>query len=397
MQTQPQSVPMNELFDNLMTLCQTTDSFYYVDHVYDGTTYRVFSYRLASYTEFCLPGATECRGHTFAHVSYDDKQTMEWVLVSLPMQKFFNYSEHIGWGHLLDPQEIDFVMDKLDGSLISTVDGYATDSHPGLILKSKTSLTSQQAKDAWTWLSQPEQINYFQFVRHMVFCGYTINFEWISPNNQIVIPYSEQRLVVLNIRRHFENAEIGSYTPYREIKMLMHEYNVDTDKYLVKKYDIDNYEEFIKNAQHQKGIEGYVIVFKNGLWVKLKTDAYCTLHHVKDSVTNERRLWEACINEITDDLRAMFVDDPLCLERISKMEQKASTEFNKLHKMVYDFYETNKHLDRKSYAILGQQELNQYGVFSNAMNLYIGKPDNIKEYMIKNFKKFGINEITETE
>jgi hypothetical protein len=79
------------------------------------------------------------------------------------------------------------------------------------------------------------------------------------------------------------------------------------------------------------------------------------------------------------------------------MEVKAKALYNRLHKLVDDFYQTNKDLSRKDYAILGQQELKADGVFSQAMNLFLGKDMGLKEHMIKNYKAFGIVDTAVTE
>lgn len=76
-----------ELYDNLMQLVKTNEAFYYVDHVLNDIIYRVFTYRLASYTDFLEPDALECRGHMF-RVDGDGVE-----LVSLPLEKFFNLHE----------------------------------------------------------------------------------------------------------------------------------------------------------------------------------------------------------------------------------------------------------------------------------------------------------------
>ena len=87
---------MNEyqknLWNDLMTLVDESEAFFYVDQEYAGTWYRIFNYRLASYTEFMRPNGLECRGHTF-QISEEGKDATMLRLVSLPMEKFFNLYE----------------------------------------------------------------------------------------------------------------------------------------------------------------------------------------------------------------------------------------------------------------------------------------------------------------
>ncbi len=370
---------LSTLFTDLMALCEKYESFYFVDQTGpDGCLYRTFTYRLASFTEFQEQNAVECRGHTFRATKgvFDE---YDWHLASLPMQKFFNYGEHVGWGTEMDLNSIALIMDKADGSLISTV------KHNGgsLFLKSKTSFNSQQAKDATEWFYSDKGVGVRlgSYIVHDVM-GYTVNYEWVAPDNQIVIGYSEPRLIVLNAR----SMETGEYMS-RE--MLLDIFGDD----LVKGYDIpENPTEFMVEAEKMTGIEGFVICLENGLMFKHKTEAYCILHHLKDSVNSPKRLWEACINETADDLRALFKDDPISIKKIAMMEIKACAVYNSVHKVVHDFYNENKGLIRKDYAIKGQKELTADGTFSLAMNLYIGREANIKEFLVKNYKNYGISD-----
>ena len=120
---------MKNLYEQLKTLVETTEAFYMVEQVFKGVTYEVFTYRMASYTEFLLPSALECRGHTFSNGR----------LVSLPMQKFFNLGEN-PMTMELDLSKVIQIENKLDGSLISTVDMGGS----RFTLKSKTAFESDR-------------------------------------------------------------------------------------------------------------------------------------------------------------------------------------------------------------------------------------------------------------
>lgn len=359
------------LYQNLMNLCESTDSFYFIDHTVNDNHYRVFTYRLASFMDFQKPSALECRGHTFLITKYGP------TLVSLPMNKFFNYDEHIGWGKSIDLSGKLMIQDKLDGSLISTVSNMN-----GILLKSKTSFTSEQATDATNWLNSRENERFKNKIQQIVAWNHTVNFEWTSPNNTIVIGYPEPRLTVLNVR---SNAD-GSYLPYEQM------IDIFENKNVVSLYDppSDPYR-FIEDIRSAVGIEGVIIYTNSGLIVKHKTDAYTHTHRFKDSVTNDRKLFELCLNETTDDARSLFVNDPIIIERINNMEQRVSKIYNSIHKDVYSFYEDNKDLSRKDYAIKGREMLDN-SIFPLAMNLYLDKLIDIKINMVKNFKNYGIDD-----
>lgn len=371
------------LFTNLMALCGPhQESFYYVDHRHDGDMYRIFLYRMASYTEFLQPSALECRGHTFRIDA--DGNPLEFV--SMPMEKFHNYME-CPLTMNLDLSTIDMVMDKLDGSLISTVK-----TPNGFILKSKGSLSSEQAKAASALIRTPAYASLYQYCVAMVSAGYTVNFEFCSPDNRIVIGYMEPSLKVLNVRSKLD----GSYISHASIveslgqKFVVETHPVpeDPDAWIESVYKTD------------ENIEGYIVKLACGKVFKVKTEKYCTLHHTKDSITIPRRLFEACINGGADDLRSMFATDALAMAQIDEMDEKVRKLYNRIHMDVHGFY--NAHKDayndtdnpRKYFALAGQQDvtIQQEGTFGLVMALYLGKDANVEEFMIKNYKKYGIKD-----
>lgn len=365
------------LFANLMALCQPEqESFYFVDQSdTQGNMFRIFLYRLASFTEFQQPGALECRGHTFRI----DSDGNAMALASLPMNKFFNHGEN-PFVMNLDLTTIVEVMDKLDGSLISTV--RLSDSE--FILKSKGSLHSEQARAATKLLNTPKYAELKTFLEASMLYDYTVNMEYMAPDNRIVIGYMEPTLKVLNVRDN----KTGRYID-RDAYLLSADFRVAVQPLP------ENGEEWLQSVyKSQDDIEGFVARLSCGTWFKVKTEKYCALHHTKDSITIPRRLFEACVNGGADDLRAMFSTDALAIQQIDEMQAKVQSIYNRLHMNVHGAYNTRKHLDRKDYAIAGQScpIVQGDGTFGLYMNLYLGKEANVEEFMIKNYKKYGIKD-----
>jgi len=378
-----------ELYQNLMNLCGEPDSpFFYKDFEFDGYTYRIFNYRLASYTDFLKPDALWARGIMFN--MYEGQMDQ---LVCRPMPKFFNMDENPLTMNL-DHRKLVSIMSKEDGSLISTFIHYAEvdgEEKPFLSLKSKGSLDSDQAKMAKAVLRDPE-MNYFMLrLRDATLDGWTVNMELTSPDNRIVLPYQKTQLKILN----------AVFLPTGEV--IYRDGCEDTalelldEEYWVEEHYVNpgEEEEFIKKVDSQTGIEGYVFRYPDQL-VKKKTTWYLTLHATKDSITIPRRLFECVINEATDDLKSMFATDPAALAAIKDMEEKVIPKFNHICSIPDKFYKENAHLSRKDYAIKGQAELGEF--FSLAMNRYLlenkiqAKPIDLKEWAIKNYKMFGIKE-----
>ena len=81
---------LQELFDGLNHLCETNEAFYFSEQKYNEKyTIRSYSYRLASWSDFQVPYAKDCRGTTFIL----NNETNEWNLFTRAYRKFFNIGE----------------------------------------------------------------------------------------------------------------------------------------------------------------------------------------------------------------------------------------------------------------------------------------------------------------
>jgi T4 RnlA family RNA ligase len=372
-----------ELYNHLMTLVETSEAFFYADQEMRGHWFRIFNYRLASYTEFMLPGAMECRGIMF-EITEEGQAAKLLRLASRPMEKFFNYREN-PLTMDVDLSTVTDVWDKADGSLIST---YTIDGH--VFVKSKGSLHSEQAVAAYSLIHGTNNVWGHERIQGMLdelaaleSDGYTVNMEYVGPDNRIVIGYAWPDLIVLNARHR----QTGEYLDYDQIQHRFPFRNAVRYSFA----DAEAMRRFFVELPDETGIEGVVVRTETGLHMKMKTEAYLTAHRAKDSINSPRRLFECALEDGTDDLRSLFYDDPLALKRIEEMEQLVEREYNHLVDTVERFHARNKHLDRKSYAILGQQELDrrQFGL---AMRKFSGQEADYKECMRKNYKDFGIKD-----
>lgn len=389
------------LYQQLQNLVASNEAFFAKDQQLDDKIYRVFNYRLASFSDFCLPGAREARGIMF-EVDTDGNPIR---LACFMPSKFFNLNENPFTMNLdLSDDNIDGVMDKLDGSIISTF------MHGDkLMLKSKTSLFSDHVAQATEWLNAnsyfKEKLDYFTRK------GYSVHMELTSPNLRIVLGYPEVKLTILAMRRNEDGVLVTKRNFY---DFFDYEFRDDgTFYYWVQEYDPvffdvnpftqpitfkqlaglddskDKVSKFIDNIKSMTGVEGYIVRLKNGEHIKIKCDWYCALHHTKDSISAPRRLFECIINEGVDDLKGMFSEDPITIERITTMEAKVVKIFNHMISTVEDFYNTNKELDRKSYAIAAQKV--DDGLMGLKMNAYLGKANDYKAFAVKHPERFGIN------
>lgn len=359
------------MYTELMDLVKDSDTFYFQDFELDGKTYRIFNYRLSSYTEFLRPSAMECRGHMFEVIGDDAVR-----LAAMPMQKFFNLNEN-PMTMDLDLRFVDTIENKADGSLISTY------MHNGTLrLKSKGSLSSDQANAAMAWIARPENESFQLALLTLAGDECTVNLEWCAPDNRIVIGYETPHLRVLNARSH----DSGYYVNREYLEALFSDH-------MIPRVDLNGLDvvEFVRNVPNMlDDIEGFVVRIGD-LWFKTKTNKYMALHHTKDSINNPRRLYEAILDEGIDDLRAMFFEDKLAIKLMDEMQVRVDALYKNTVHIVETFYRDNKELDRKSYAIKGQAELDRL-YFGLAMQKYIQKPVDYKEFLKSKYKEFGFKD-----
>ncbi|CAF1036371.1 unnamed protein product [Rotaria sordida] len=379
---------MPQLYHNLTSLCSTDNSFYYKDALLDSTKYRIFNYRLCSYTNFhSLPSALNCRGTMFNINDPDNVQ-----LVSLPPEKFFNYEEGNGCqqhelGQLGDQ------MTKMDGSLISTFLHFDKKNRPIVRLKSKTSFISSHSCEAMELLKE----QFKSEVESLVHLHYTVNMEYTSPLNRIVLHYPQSELTVLSIRSHLTGETLFA----RHLISFLHEHGFQSILERVVPFkSIPRHlsqKEFVKNIRDETQGEGYVVEIirpdQTSYLVKIKTHKYLQLHHCKNSVISIQHLFENVINEQSDDLRSLFKDDIVALKKIAQMEEQVRPQFNQMVQSIEQFYEENKHLSRKDYAILINSTSSMKKYMGLLMNLYMDKVNDYKQFAVMHMKDlFGINE-----
>jgi T4 RnlA family RNA ligase len=371
-----------ELFNGLIALVNESETpFTKTVLPLDGKTYNVFTYELPSYSDFKKPYALEARGIMF---EVDDGG--DFIrLASLTPSKFFNYKEN-PFTMNLDLNRIDLVMNKLDGSMMSTY------LHDGRVkLKSKANLTSEHANIANELLENDSFDHLHEFLQNMVENDFTVTLEYTSPKNQIVLFYPDDKLTVLSVRDH----ETMKTVPYEKVKEWMKLYQCEDCLVpnLAEKYQND-YTQFIESVKDiSDRIEGFVVVLEDGTTFKIKTDAYNSLHKNKDSlIVTPKNLFEAVVLETSDDIKAMYHDQPEVIQLIEDMEDRVRKIFHEI-KNVQHFYTQNKGLDKRDYAIKAKNELAS-SYFPIAMGAYLNpeKPIEFKSYLIKNFKSFGIKD-----
>lgn len=360
------------LFQQLEQLIADGDAFYKQVFQLDDRLYAVYNYRLASFSDFEKPSGRECRGHTFEVTEHGNPVR----LASLPMQKFHNIDE-CPTTQFLDLTKVDSIELKADGSLISTLI-----HNSQLIVKSKGSLSSDQASDALQLIRNDPTLQTMLIDAERD--GYTVNMEYCSPTNRIVIGYLTAHLKILNARSRLD----GSYLTRDQLDQRFGQYVID--KIDLSAIDVKQFVNSI--ADSLDNIEGYVCRIGNLLF-KVKTTKYISLHRTKDSITNPRRLFEAVLDQGTDDLKSMFASDPVCINTINQMEERVSKIYNHVVAQCEKFYQDYKNCDRKTYAIAAtKMQIGKLQMLGTLMNLYLNKDPDYVGFLKSRYKELGFKD-----
>jgi RNA ligase len=210
----------------------------------------------------------------------------EGNVIARGFNKFFNLEEHTSEEI---PNESFEVFEKMDGSLIIGF-VYNGEFHTA----TRGSFTSEQSIDARKIVDEMKVSDIFKE-------GYSYLFEYIAPNNRIVVDYGDWReLVVLTIIDNKTNEE----AKYPELISMACEGFRVVDRYL----GIEDYAQLKSKIEGNK--EGYVIRFKSGFRVKIKGEEYVRLHRLITNFSNVD-IWELLkdgkpLNEFLDNVPDEF-------------------------------------------------------------------------------------------
>jgi RNA ligase len=349
-----QSFPKIEHIDDLLQHIKDKKEIR-VTTQHNGT--RVVCYMVAGEKTFDNEYAIECRGITF---------DSEGFIICRSLHKFFNVGEReTTQSHCLPWDSIFRVMDKRDGSMITPVmiDGK-------VVCKSKKAFESDVAILATKYLHLPQNASLLAFCKTCLKDKITPIFEWTSSKSRIVVDYgNEDKLVLLHCRDMITGDYLDISAFGKNISCI-DEFKLDGKSLL----DV---------TETTEEIEGWVVQFRNGDMVKIKTKWYLDLHHVI-TFLRARDIAEMVLDETIDDVKAVLIEQGISVDKVRQIESEVIAAIVKIENSVESIYEANKHLDRKNFAI-GFKGSEYFGLL---MTRYLGQdPDYIGFY-----KKFHLKE-----
>lgn len=341
--------------------------FYESKSVLNGYKVSVFNYRLASWSDFNIPGSKEMRGISYVF-GLDGSLFKRYLL----LEKFFNLNQvpDTMYSEVKD-FKIKSIYNKEDGSVASFIklpDG-------SVFGKSKMSVITDQAEGIMRVYKSNESVK--RFVDWTFDNDISAIFEYVSPSNKIVLRYAKEDLILLRLRDN-ATGELLDLNDYLEVIGDVRVAPSETG------YTLD---ELIEMASYTEDKEGWIVEFENGLLMKIKTDFYFKLHGLyTEDLNRENIIIDYILKDEIDDVLSKIADDLDTIERINKIIYKVKSSINKKSNEIDKLYNVFLSInDRKEFALLYNKEEN----FGYVMSMVSGKNsfELAKDYIAKKTNK----------
>ena len=278
--------------------------FYESKLVVDGYNVAIFNYRLAMYSDFIDNKAFEMRGLTF--IFNEDGSLFKRYLL---LHKFFNLNQVPESQYsLVSDYVIKSIHNKEDGSVAS----FIRLPNGNIVGKSKMSFESEQALGMNRLYNSNSDLK--RFVDWSLDNDLVAVFEYVAPTNRIVLKYSDEELILLRLRDN----KTGEYLD-------LSKYSDKIGSLKVAPSDVGTLDELVELSHSVEDKEGWIVQFTNGLFIKIKTSWYCSLHGL---LTNDLYREHILVNYILDEK----IDD--VLGQIPETEVDAHERIDKIINVV---------------------------------------------------------------
>lgn len=314
------SHPLIERIDDVLPALEGREEFV----VAERAGFTVIDYRYVTPDSFDNEYRAECRGLKFAP---------DGRLLARPLHKFFNFGEKSQTSF----SEVDFsiphhVFEKMDGSMI----------HPAIVdgrvrLMTRMGLSDVALEAERLFLGGDLE----WALGDCLAGGVTPIFEYIAPENRIVVEYDEPELVFLTARETYS----GVYKNPDFLPWLASFFGVR----LAPSYpQFSGHGDVLAIHGRAEG-EGVVLQFADGLWLKVKTDEYRRLHRIRDDVSREHDLVRLILDGSIDDAYPLFDEATRAKVQTFAAEVMSGIKFSGV--LVDNLVVTGAAMDQKTFAV----------------------------------------------
>jgi T4 RnlA family RNA ligase len=359
-----ESVSQNAIptYEQAVELCSGEEApFYESKMVVDGFNVSVFNYRLAQYKDFAYPipekpelKGYEMRGLTFVF-NEDGSLFNRYVL----LEKFFNLNQvPESLYSVVKNYKIKFINNKEDGSIAS----FIKLPNGKIIGKSKMGFDNDQADG----INRIYKTN--KEVKSLVDWALNNNivsiFEYVAPNNRIVLRYPSEELILLRLRDNVT----GKHIDIRD-----HLDKVGTIRVAPFEDEIKDLDHLIELNATQVDKEGSIVTCEdeNGrdFFFKLKTPWYCERHGLlTEDLYREHIIIGYILDDKIDDILGQVPEDEKeAHERINKIitivKKAISDKVSEIEKSYEQFVKSG--ISKKDYAINQRKGNPNFGFVMN--------------------------------
>jgi len=307
-----------ETIDDILPIIKDRDEF----RISVKEDYTVIDYKYILPDTFNDPFRLECRGIKF----HSGGQIM-----ARPLHKFFN----IGEAQTLDQLPWDkthIVYDKLDGSMI----------HPATVRGRMRLMTRSGITDVSEDAEKHLTSSHIKLCTECHLSDMTPIFEYIGPDNHIIIKYDTPSLTLIAVRDNVS----GKYISPKGLSDLAIQYNVP--RVMPSKF-IGTRTELVKHTKELTGKEGYVIVWEDGLRVKIKGDDYVIKHKAKNQISKEKNILSLVLQEKLDDIIPVLCKDDAV--KAKGYQESVKKGLFTTYEMVNNIIDESGECSRKEFAL----------------------------------------------
>lgn len=305
--------------------------------VKDKGFYTVIDYVYMSDKMFRNPIERECRGLKFC--------SKTGRILARPYHKFHNLGERETFmPEMVNLKQPHAVLEKLDGSMVHTC---ATSLGIYLMTRMGHTPVAQQAEK----FMEANQIKFSNLFNTLSVDDYTYIFEYIGPNNKIVLDYEKEELVLTAVRHNVN----GTYLFHEELQALGIPLQIPVvgkavDSEFEGKLSINQLNDTVKCAS---GSEGVVVRFDTGEMVKIKAEEYVRRHQSKELASSFKGLVGLIVNNDLDDVLPQLEEPQL--SKVKEYAESLEEKINLATTQVKFVIKTCADLDQKRFALYVQE------------------------------------------
>jgi len=311
-------------YDQAVEMCSGEDSpFYESKLIVDGYNISIFNYRLAQYKDFVTPmkNRDDLKGYDMRGLTFVFNEDCSLYNRFLLLEKFFNLNQvPESMYSIVKNYKIKYVNNKEDGSIAS----FIRLPNGKVLGKSKMSFESDQALGITKIYKTNPDIK--KLVDWSLDNDIVAIFEYVAPQNRIVLRYPAEELILLRLRDN----KTGKH-----IDLKNHMDKIGSVKIAPFEDDFEDLDHLMEVVAKQEDKEGVIVQAEdangNDFFFKLKTPWYCERHGLlTEDLYRENVLIGYVLDDKIDDILGQIPEDQADaherIEKIIAVVKKAITE-----------------------------------------------------------------------